>query len=416
MSVHLTWAEEIGELFHRRWWPFILLCLADGPKLVQDIRQIINDQVSDPIAEGVLYHQLKDLLNAGLLYRVQWEKPQPPPWALTAAAEPVVRKLRQLKRAVDLVEASELHAGGMMTPHQPPATENPPTTPADREPATRPDWAPPDVDVNRPSVARIYDYYLGGHHNFAADREQAEQSIKLLPETALRARANRAFLGRAVRYLLSAGVRQFLDIGSGIPTVGNVHEIIDKAGIRAPVVYVDIDPVAVAHTRHILAGHPTATVIHEDARHPQAILTHPDVQKWLDLTQPLGLLMVAVLHAIPDADDPANIMRCFRDRLAPGSYLAIAHVTADSQPELRTISDNLSQRTTTPITMRTKAHVQRFLAGFDPVEPGLVWGPQWRPDPGRDPEISPELSWNYVAVARKPGPAPRPLRPGTTRD
>jgi DNA-binding HxlR family transcriptional regulator len=401
VPVHLTWLGEMGELFQRRWWSYILLCLADGPKAFAELRQIINDQADLPISDAVLYRNLNELADAGLTEPPEQEGPDRGRWTLTADADHVVHKLGRVKRALDLVSASEI-GGAIMAAGAAsgPASRSDGAVVNSRE--SRPDWAPADVDITRPSVARIYDCYLGGHHNFAADRAVAEQSLKLLPETALRARAHRAFLGRAVRFLISQGVRQFLDIGSGIPTVGKVHEIVDHAGVVAPVVYVDIDPVAVAHAKQMLATHPTARVLQADARHPEAILDHPDVRIF-DFNKPIGLLMVALLHAIPDDDNPVGVVRAFRDRLAPGSFVVISHVTADSQPELRGISDSLSQQTTTPITTRTRDQVMEFFDGFDLVQPGLVWGPLWRPE-AADPQIAPEHSWSYVGVARLPRP------------
>jgi SAM-dependent methyltransferase len=265
----------------------------------------------------------------------------------------------------------------------------------------QPDWTAPGVDIDRPSAARVYDYLLGGDHNFAVDREFANRVIEVMPDGPLQAQANRAFLHRAVRYLVDAGVRQFLDVGSGIPTLGNVHEIAQRAVPEARVAYVDIDPVAVAHSQAILAGNERATVIQEDLRDPRAIVTNPQVRDLLDFSQPVGVLMVAILHVIPDADDPYGIVARLRDLLAPGSYLAIAHGTDESRPaevgELR----NLSRQLSTPLTTRGRPAIERFFAGFELVEPGLVWAPLWHPEADRVP-AQPELSGNYVGVGRKP--------------
>jgi SAM-dependent methyltransferase len=265
----------------------------------------------------------------------------------------------------------------------------------------RPDWAPENIDIERPSVARIYDYLLGGSHNFAVDREVAHKAIAVKPDAALQTQANRAFLHRAVRFLVGAGIRQFLDIGSGIPTLGNVHEIAQKAAPEARVVYVDIDPVAVAHSRAILAGNDRATVIQEDLRRPDAILAHPDVRAMLDLTQPLGVLLVAVLHALPDADDPFGIVARLRDVMVPGSYLVVSHATYEAQPDEVGQLGQLMKQTTTPITYRNRAQVERFFAGLDLIDPGLVWAPQWRPDSPDDVGDRPELSNNYVGMGYK---------------
>jgi SAM-dependent methyltransferase len=259
-----------------------------------------------------------------------------------------------------------------------------------------PDWLPPEIDIEQPSAARIYDYLLGGSHNFAADRQWAERAIAALPDLVTQARANRTFLNRAVRYLTAAGVRQFLDIGSGIPTSGNVHEIASGAAV----VYVDLDPVAVAHSQAILVGNSRVRSIQADLREPDTFLTHIDLHAVLDLDQPVGLLLVSVLHLIPDTDEPARIVARLRDALAPGSFLVVAHGTADSRPTEVGRLGELSKRITTPMTTRTRDQVARFFAGFDLVDPGLVWAPEWHPEAGDDLE-HPELSGNYVGVARK---------------
>jgi hypothetical protein len=266
----------------------------------------------------------------------------------------------------------------------------------------RPDWAPEGIDIERPSAARIYDYWLGGSHNFAVDRETARQVTAIMPDTPLVMQANRAFLHRAVSYLVDAGVRQFLDIGSGIPTLGNVHEVAQKTAPDARVVYVDIDPVAVAHSQHILAGNDLATVVHEDLRHPDRILAHPDVRRLLDFDRPVAVLLLAVLHFIDDAGDPAALVARLRDAVVPGSYLVLSHGTTDGMPDEAARSMEVLRRTSTPPTSRSRAEVARLFAGFDLVGPGLVWAPQWRPEHPGDVGEHPERSVNYVGVGRKP--------------
>jgi S-adenosyl methyltransferase len=265
----------------------------------------------------------------------------------------------------------------------------------------RPDWAPETIDVEQPSAARIYDYLLGGSHNFAPDRDVARQAIAAMPDVPVQAHANRAFLRRAVQYLVEAGVRQFLDIGSGIPTLGNVHEVARQAAPDARVVYVDVDPVAVAHGRAILAGDGHATVIQEDLRHPERIVGHPDVKEVLDLTRPVAVLLVAILHVIPDTDDPYRIVAALRDAVPPGSWLAIAHGTHESRPEEAEKMRRISRKTTTPLILRDRAGVARFFTGWELVEPGLVWAPQWHPDSPGDVGEHPELAANLVGVGRK---------------
>jgi hypothetical protein len=265
----------------------------------------------------------------------------------------------------------------------------------------RPDWAPEGIDIERPSAARIYDYVLGGSHNFAIDREMARNAMLAIPNIAEIAQVNRAFLRRAVRYLVDAGIRQFLDIGSGIPTLGNVHEIAQRLASEARVMYVDIDPVAVAHSRMMLAGNDRARVIQEDLRQPERILAHPDVRGLLDFGQPIGVLLVAVLPFVPDEDDPVGVMATLRAGLPPGSYVALAHRTQDGFTEEAVARGReMFARTATPVTMRDRAHIERLCAGLDLVEPGLVWATQWHPEDPDDVAEHPERSGNYVAVGR----------------
>jgi hypothetical protein len=236
------------------------------------------------------------------------------------------------------------------------------------------------VDPNTPSPARMYDYYLGGDHNFAADREAAEQVIAAVPNARAIARANRAFLGNAVRYLLDQGIRQFLDIGSGIPTVGNVHEIVAHAHPPARVVYVDVDPVAVAHSVNLLHGNPNATAIRADLRYPEAILAHHNVRTLLDLSQPVALLMISMLQFVEDRDAyPA--VTALRDVLAPGSYIALSHVVtgAIAEGNANTVAQ-IYRRSTTPTgIIRNREQITRFLDGLELIPPGLTWVSQWQP-------------------------------------
>jgi SAM-dependent methyltransferase len=239
------------------------------------------------------------------------------------------------------------------------------------------------------TAARIYDYVLGGIHNFPADREAAKKAIEQFPLIPARARANRALLRRMVRCLADAGVRQFLDIGSGMPTEGNVHEIVQEIAPEARVVYVDIDPIAVAESLEILEGNDRATAIHGDLRKPQAILDHPQVRRLLDFDQPVGLLLVAVLHFVPDDAEAYDAVSHLLAALAPGSYLALSHSAAEgfelgsTGPDSVKIGKEIYRRqTATPITLRTCDQVMRFFEGCaEWVDPGLVWMTEWRPAP-----------------------------------
>lgn len=265
-------------------------------------------------------------------------------------------------------------------------------------------WVPDDIDHHRPSAARIYDCYLGGSHNFAADREVAERIVQLVPEVPRIARANRSFLRRAVVHLLHAGIRQFLDLGSGIPTAGNVHEITQRVDPAARVVYVDIDPVAVAHGRGILAGNDRVAMVQADLRAPQAVWSDPAVRDVLDRTEPIAILMVAVLHFLSDAERPAEVIAGYRDAVVRGSYLAISHIhRVDAPAPVRAETLGLYARAGMPLTPRTEAELSAFFAGFDLVEPGLVALPEWRPDsPPDDDDTAGPLSLGFRAgVGRK---------------
>jgi SAM-dependent methyltransferase len=238
-----------------------------------------------------------------------------------------------------------------------------------------------EFDLYKPSASRVYDYLLGGSHNFEVDRDVARQMLRLAPEAAQAAAANRHFMARAVRYLIDRGVRQFLDIGSGIPTVGNVHEIAHRHAPESRVAYVDIDPVAVMHSQHILDGDPRCVVVRGDLREPLAILDNPDVRGLLDFTRPVAVLLVAVLHFIADEDDPAGIVARLRDAVVPGSYLVVSHASwpADTTVAVRQARQTYD-RTQTPLIPRTAEEVTALLRGFDLVEPGLVTVAGWRPD------------------------------------
>jgi hypothetical protein len=255
--------------------------------------------------------------------------------------------------------------------------------------------------MDRPSVARVYDYYLGGFHNFAADREMGRQAVEIWPDLPMIMQANRAFLRRSVRYLVGAGVTQFLDLGSGIPTAGNVHEVAQQVAPQARVVYVDNDPVAVAHSRSILGVDPRTAVAQADMRDPAAVLSNPALAETLDLGRPIAVLMVALLHFVSDDDDPAGLIARFAAATAPGSYLVLSHASAERDPARAAKILELYQRTPTPMTMRSAAEVTELMRGFDLVEPGVVYLPQWRPDPDEPLQVDPKRFSGFAAVGRK---------------
>lgn len=269
----------------------------------------------------------------------------------------------------------------------------------------RPSWAPEGIDLDRPSGARVYDYFLGGAHNFAADRELAEMIARMTPDIGDTMRANRAFLRRAVRYICQQGVRQFLDIGSGIPTVGNVHEVAHAVDPTARVVYVDVDPVAVTHSRAMLEGERTTAVIEADARDTDNILEHPDARRLLNLDEPVAVLLLGVLHFVPAADDPPGIVARLRDALPVGSYVALVNVTHENQPPEVIEAQKLSGRTGTPIFLRSREELLAQFEGFTLVEPGLVPLPLWRPDSPADVDEHPERFGALAGVARLERPA-----------
>jgi len=258
------------------------------------------------------------------------------------------------------------------------------------------------------TAARIYDYYLGGTHHFDADRETAQKVLAVMPTAPLMARANRAFLGRAVRHLAEAGVRQFLDLGSGMPTEGNVHQIAQLVDPGSRVVYVDMDPVAVSESLELLNGDVHATAIQGDMREPEAILTHPQVTKLLDFNAPIALVLCAVLHFVPDDDQAYGLVSRLREPLVPGSYLVISHgaseggVATVGTAAHPAIQEAYSQRTASSAGGRTYAGVQRFFTGTDLVEPGIVWVPEWRPDPDEHNDFAddPRLSCVWAGIGR----------------
>jgi hypothetical protein len=267
----------------------------------------------------------------------------------------------------------------------------------------RPDWAPLSIDIDRPSAARMYDYILGGSHNFAADRQLVDKILALMPDMAGLAQANRTFLRRVVTYLAASGIRQFLDLGSGIPTRGNVHDTADQAGPDSRTVYVDFDPVAVAHSRALLAGNDRTAVVQADLRDPDAVLRDVGGTGLLDLDEPIGLLLVAVLHFIPDDDNPHDVVSRLCAALPRGSYLAISHLTADSRGEDIANAQELAMHAAGPWgTPRSYAQVARFFDGLQLVGPGLTWAALWRSDQSTtEPENASLASVIYGGVARK---------------
>ncbi|MEV7097563.1 SAM-dependent methyltransferase [Amycolatopsis sp. NPDC051045] len=260
------------------------------------------------------------------------------------------------------------------------------------------DWIPPGADLSRPSAARIYDYLLGGAHNLAPDRAVARKLEAIQPQVATVARRNRAFLGRVVRFLLERGVRQFLDLGSGIPTVGNVHEVAQEVDPGAKVVYVDYEPVAVAHSLMLLKDNPNAQALEADATNTEAVLNSAPVKQLLDLNEPVGLLAITLGHYLPEV---RGVFAAYRDALAPGSYLALTHLTNDfavlNDPRVA----ETMRKTQDHIYPRSKDEVLALFDGFELVEPGLTTSANWRPD-RLAAVVDPEEDGLYAGVGVKP--------------
>ena len=262
---------------------------------------------------------------------------------------------------------------------------------------------PPEINTNVPQSARVYDYWLGGKDHFPADRAMGEAIAEALPTIRTQVRGQRAFLGRAVRYLArDAGMRQFLDVGTGIPSAGNVHDVAQAIAPESRVLYVDNDPIVMVHARALMAGTAEGTVafILADLREPEAILGDPAVAKTLDLAQPVGLVLVGVMHHLRDGDDPAGVVATLVDALAPGSYLVLSQTTPDFDPEAMRALAAASEQGGIPNVPRTLADTEPFFAGLELVEPGLVPLAAWRPDPGTDQD--PYGVYAYGGVARKP--------------
>jgi hypothetical protein len=255
------------------------------------------------------------------------------------------------------------------------------------------DWGPRPPDQERANGARIYDFLLGGAHNFAVDREAVRRLLEINPEADKVARSNRQFVLRTVRYCLAQGIDQFLDLGSGVPTVGNVHEIAQATLPDARVLYVDNERIAVEVTRSLLRDNDGAGVLHADLRQPDIVLAAPETGRLLDFTRPLAVLMNASVHYVPDSDDLPGILGAYRDRMPSGSYLVFSHLTDTASGGARVFSES-----GTPVTLRGKAEIAALLRDFDLVPPGLVYVPEWQPTGEEIYADTPERSKCYGAV------------------
>jgi SAM-dependent methyltransferase len=261
-----------------------------------------------------------------------------------------------------------------------------------------------EIDTSRPHSARVYDYLIGGKNHFEADREAARSLMAVLPAGNIGPRENRAFLGRAVGYLAAeAGVRQFLDIGTGLPTTSNVHEVAQAIAPSARIVYVDNDPLVLVHARALLTSAPEGRTayIEEDLRNPEAILSHPVTREVLDFAQPVALIVAGVLHFVVDEEKPAQIVRALIDALSPGSYLVASHITPEHSPQGTAAAQRSFQSAGIPVQPRESDEFARLaFSGLELVPPGVVLVSEWRPGHG-GPRPAPAEVGCYGGVARK---------------
>ncbi|WP_261567498.1 SAM-dependent methyltransferase [Frankia gtarii] len=264
--------------------------------------------------------------------------------------------------------------------------------------------SPIDLKTDQPHSARMYDYYLGGKDNFPADREAAEQALAAFPNARVASHANRAFMARTTRHLAGeAGIRQFLDIGTGIPTSPNLHEVAQAVAPDARVVYADNDPIVLAHARALLTSTPQGTTAYldVDVRNPESILAAPELRAALDLTRPVALSLIAIMHFIPDADDPLDLLHRLLRELPSGSYLTITHATADHDEGMERLAAAY-RAGGIPAQQRTRAEVARFFDGLELLDPGLQIVHRWRPDGETPTDLTDAQVSFYGAVGRKP--------------
>jgi len=258
-----------------------------------------------------------------------------------------------------------------------------------------------EIDVTTPSVARMYDYYLGGKDNYAADREAARLVLGSAPDVPLAALENREFLKRAMRYLAAErGISQFVDIGPGLPTQGNIHQLSHQHDPEAKVVYIDNDASVLVHSRALLDGVPGVALLAGDLREPEAILAAQSLRAVIDFSRPVALLMTLVLHFVSPDDDPYGLVAAYRDALCPGSFLVVSHVTGDDREPGMLAGVGAYENASAPLILRTRSQVQEFFNGFDLIDPGVVFLSQWRP--AGEYHAQGGTRWAYCAVGEKP--------------
>jgi DNA-binding HxlR family transcriptional regulator len=357
----------------------ILASLANGVSRPGDLVTAINAQADHELTLKVLIESLRRLEESGLVRRQELSRrPRRTHYWLTAFGYML---LKELDRLDAWYEASERYRAG----------------------AGRPSGG------IIPHVARIYDYELGGTTNFQVDRDAAEAVRAVSPDVHYASVTHRAFVQRITRFLIAEGIRQFLDIGSGLPTAGNVHEIAHQADPAAEVVYFDHDPVVVAHGLALLEGTAHAAMIEADLCRPEEILDNMRVRSLIDFSRPAGLLVTGVLPFIPDKDNPYPAVARLRDAAAPGSYLAISHgLSGAVDPGLVEEGNRIYEGSSHAVTQRSRDDIRRFLDGFEILGPGLVYAPEWRPVPGSgsgdsaDDTRSSHVEWTVCAVGCLP--------------
>ena len=253
------------------------------------------------------------------------------------------------------------------------------------------------IDTSRPHPARIYDYLLGGKDNYEVDREAGERLVSAAPEARIGVRANRAFMRRAVRHVVGEGIRQILDLGTGLPTSPNVHEIAQEVAPDVRVAYIDNDPIVYTHGNALLSRTGTTSIVLGDVRDPRAVLDHPDVRKVIDFDRPVALLLVALLHFLTDEENPRQVVATLRDALPAGSCLVLSHATGDFAD--RSGAQAVYDKATATMNLRDRTEVEAFFEGFELIEPGLIQVPFWHPE-GTPPPGSEEIGF-YGGVAFK---------------
>jgi len=351
-----------------RWVLPVLRRLAQGPHRPTELRGAI-DEVSDK----VLHETLDRLLDQGLIGR----SPTPPQvtYALTSSG-------RDALRAADSI---------MAWSHRPDAGTSGPHRHEDftwRPVMVEPSHPTPSIDTSTPSTARMYDYYLGGKDNFEADREAAEKAMSIYPEIRMIARGNRGFMSRAVRNAAESGIRQFIDLGTGIPTIPNVHEIARQTHADARVVYVDNDPIVSVHNRALRETRDGVIAIDADIRRHADVTGHPDVRRLIDFDQPVAVLIISVLHFFDD-EDTHHLLTAFREQMAVGSHLVISTVTSDGlSPGDVAEMDRIYARAGTRALGRPRAEILRFFDGLELLDPGLTPVQKWRAE---EPETTAKI-------------------------